>query len=52
MPDRAMPADIAADARGAEPMVTPARVMLGLLVLILTLGFYELLRRPTNRRAD
>ena len=52
MPDRAMPADIAADARGAEPMVTPARVMLGLLVLILTLGFYELLRRPTNRSAD
>ena len=51
-PDKASPADIAADARAAEPMVTPARVMLGLLILILSLGFFELLRRPNNRRAD
>jgi hypothetical protein len=52
LPDKAAPADLAADARSAVPLVTPARVMLGLLVLILTLGFYELLRRPNNRRAD
>lgn len=52
LPDKASPADIAANAQGAEPLVTPARVMLGLLVLILTLGCYELLRRPNGRRAD
>jgi hypothetical protein len=51
LPDKASPADIAANAQAAEPVVTPARVMLGLLVLILTLGFYELLRRPKGRRA-
>jgi hypothetical protein len=48
---KASPADLAADARAAEPLVTPTRVMLGLLVLILSLGLFELLRRP-NRRAD
>lgn len=52
LPDKASPADIDANAQGAEPLVTPARVMLGLLVLILTLGCYELLRRPNGRRAD
>jgi hypothetical protein len=51
MAGKAAPADLAADARAAEPLVTPTRVMLGLLVLILTLGFFELLRRP-NRRTD
>jgi hypothetical protein len=51
-PDKAAPGDLAADARSVEPLVTPARVMLGLLVLILTLGFFELLRRPNNRRAN
>jgi len=48
------PADLAADARGAEPLVTPIRVMLALLVLLLTLGALELIRRPSrfDRRAD
>lgn len=48
---KAAPGDLAADARAAEPLVTPTRVMLGLLVLIMSLGLFELLRRP-NRRAD
>ncbi|MBA7486843.1 hypothetical protein ES707_22404 [subsurface metagenome] len=48
---KAAPANFAADARAAEPLVTPTRVMLGLLVLILSFGLFELLRRP-NRRAD
>ena len=45
------PSDLAADARESEPLVTPIRVMLALLVLLLTLGAYELARRP-SRRAD
>lgn len=45
------PADLAANARAVEPVVTPVRVMLALLVLLLTLGCFELLRRPV-RRAD
>lgn len=52
LPNTASPADIAASAQAAEPLVTPARVMLGLLILILSLGFFELLRRPNNRKAD
>src|SRR5438132_2479193 len=46
--DKAGPADLAAD---AEPIVTPVRVMLVLLTLVLSLGVFELLRRPP-RRAD
>jgi hypothetical protein len=48
------PADLAADAREAEPHVTPIRVMLALLVLLLSLGAFELIRRPSrfDRRAD
>jgi len=39
------PADIAAD---AEPIVTPTRVMLALLAVVLTLGFVELVFRKTQ----
>jgi hypothetical protein len=46
--DKAGPADLTAD---TEPIVTPVRVMLVLLTLVLTLGVFELLRRP-SRRAD
>lgn len=51
---KAGPADLAADARTAEPLVTPLRVMLALLVLLLALGAFELMvRRPAGiRRAD
>ncbi|TKW76724.1 MAG: hypothetical protein DI543_19445, partial [Bradyrhizobium icense] len=45
---KAAPANFAADARAAEPLVTPTRVMLGLLVLILSFGLFELLRRPNR----
>jgi hypothetical protein len=38
------PADIAAN---AEPIVTPTRVMLALLAVVLTLGFVELVFRKT-----
>jgi hypothetical protein len=51
LPGKTTPADLAADAREVEPLVTPIRVMLALLVLLLTLGAFELARRP-NRRAD
>jgi hypothetical protein len=51
LPGKTGPADLAADAREAEPLVTPIRVMLALLVLLLTFGAYELARRP-SRRAD
>jgi hypothetical protein len=51
LPGKTSPADLAADAREVEPLVTPIRVMLALLVLLLTLGAFELARRP-NRRAD
>ena len=51
LPGKTSPADLAADAREIEPLVTPIRVMLALLVLLLTLGAYELARRP-NRGAD
>ena len=51
LPGNATPGDLAADAREAEPLVTPTRVMLALLVLLLTLGAFELARRP-SRRAD
>lgn len=46
---KAGPADLAADAREVEPIVTPVRVMLALLALVLTLGVFELLRRPARR---
>ncbi len=39
------PADIAAS---AEPIVTPTRVMLALLAVVLTLGFVELVFRKTQ----
>jgi hypothetical protein len=43
------PADLAANARAAEPLVTPVRVMLTLLVLLLALGAFELMvRRPVR----
>lgn len=46
---RAQPADLAADARTVEPIVTPLRVMLALLVLLLALGAFELMvRRPAR----
>jgi hypothetical protein len=48
---KATPGDLAADAREFAPLVTPIRVMLALLVLLLTLGAFELARRP-SRRAD
>jgi cell division protein FtsN len=51
LPGKTGPADLAADAREVEPLVTPIRVMLTLLVLLLTLGAFELARRP-SRRAD
>jgi hypothetical protein len=47
--DRAGPADLAADAGAAEPIVTPIRVMLALLVLMLGLGAAELLLRRERR---
>jgi len=50
--DQAGPADLAADARAAEPLVTPTRVMLALLVLLLAFGTFELVvRRPGRDRA-
>jgi len=51
LPGKTSPADLAADAPEVAPLVTPIRVMLALLVLLLTLGAYELARRP-SRRAD
>lgn len=43
------PAALAADARTAEPIVTPLRVMLALLMLLLALGAFELMvRRPAR----
>lgn len=46
---KAEAADLAADARVVEPLVTPARVMLGLLVLLLAFGAFELaFRRPAR----
>jgi hypothetical protein len=50
--DKAGPADLAADAGAAEPIVTPIRVMLALLVLMLAFGAFELLLRRPGRRAD
>lgn len=49
---KAQPADLAANARAAEPLVTPIRVMLGLLVLLLALGAFELVIRRPIRGAD
>jgi hypothetical protein len=49
LPGKATPGDLAADARGIEPLVTPIRVMLALLVILLTLGAFELARRPSRR---
>jgi hypothetical protein len=47
--DKADPADLAADARVGEPLVTPVRVMLTLLLLLLALGAFELMvRRPAR----
>jgi hypothetical protein len=48
--DKAGPADLAADASHTEPIVTPIRVMLALLVLLLALGAFELLSRRTEWR--
>ncbi len=49
--DKDSPADIAADARAVEPLVTPTRVMLALLVLLLAFGTFELVvRRPGRDR--
>ena len=48
--DKAGPADLAADARGVEPLVTPVRVMLALLVLLLAFGAFELLIRRSEWR--
>lgn len=50
--DKAGPADLAADAGATEPIVTPVRVMLALLVLVLAFGVFELLFRRPGRRAD
>jgi|SRR5262245_4860278 len=47
--DRAGPADLVADATAAEPIVTPVRVMLALLVLVLAFGAAELLLRRERR---
>jgi hypothetical protein len=47
--DKAGPSEIAADARIVEPIVTPMRVMLALLVLVLTIGAAELLLRRERR---
>ena len=47
--DQAGPSDLAADTRVAEPIVTPMRVMLALLVLVLTIGAAELLLRRERR---
>src|SRR5262249_51883077 len=47
---KAAPADLATDARAAEAIVTPIRVMLALLVLLLALGAFELLFRRTEWR--
>ena len=50
--DEGGPADLAADARAVEPLVTPTRVMLALLVLLLAFGTFELMvRRPSRDRA-
>jgi hypothetical protein len=49
--DESGPADLAADARVIEPLVTPTRVMLALLVLLLAFGTFELMvRRPGRDR--
>lgn len=47
---KAGPADLAANASNTEPIVTPIRVMLALLMLLLALGVYELLFRRTEWR--
>jgi hypothetical protein len=47
--DKAGPADLAADASATEPIVTPVRVMLALLVLVLAFGAVELLLRRERR---
>ena len=47
--DRAGPADLVADASAAEPIVTPMRVMLALLALVLAFGAAELLLRRERR---
>lgn len=50
--DKAGPADLAADAGVTEPIVTPVRVMLALLLLVLAFGVFELLFRRPARRSD
>jgi hypothetical protein len=47
--DRAVSSGIAADARVVEPIVTPVRVMLALLMLVLTIGAAELMLRRERR---
>lgn len=47
--DKTGPADLAASVPASEPIVTPTRVMLALLVLMLLFGAFELLRRPVRR---
>jgi hypothetical protein len=50
--DRAGPADLAAEGGATEPIVTPTRVMLALLVLMLAFGTFELVVRRPSRRAE
>jgi len=45
-PGKMVPADLAAEVNDA-PVVTPGRVMLALLAIVLVLGFVELLFRST-----
>jgi hypothetical protein len=46
---RIAPGELAAEGSSAQPLVTPFRVMLGLLVLMLAIGAFELMRRPVRR---
>lgn len=46
---KAVSGELTADASRIAPIVTPLRVMLMLLVLILAIGAFELLRRPVRR---
>jgi len=48
--DKSEPADLAqAAAYTVEPMVTPTRVMLAFLAVLMTLAVIEILFRTTNR---
>jgi hypothetical protein len=50
--DKPGPAVLAADAGATEPIVTPTRVMLAVLVLMLAFGTFELIVRRPSRKAD